>query len=182
MSKRWVSADLLSQASSDLKALPIQMSYRFRTSLIPLTQRRGMATSADHKTSTSQTSGRKAKKEGDVRAIPLQRITAEEQIGDVFSSLKGEAEEVLPDSYIQLKRSIIGNGANQDALRRSWASLTNRLASVVQDVEERQQAASYRTSTTGQLADCSVSPKWSMTSSSVHLRRVRWRESRNAGR
>ena len=133
-----------------------------------------MATTAEHKTSTSQTSGRKAKKEGDVRAIPLQRITAEEQIGDVFSSLKGEAEEVLPDSYIQLKRSIIGDEANQDGLRRSWASLTNRLASVAQDVEERQRAVSYRTLNPGQLADFSVSPKWSMTSSSVHLRRVRW--------
>ena len=103
-----------------------------------------MATTAEHKTSTSQTSGRKAKKEGDVRAIPLQRITAEEQIGDVFSSLKGEAEEVLPDSYIQLKRSIIGDEANQEALRRSWASLTSRLASVADEVENRQQAVSFR--------------------------------------
>jgi len=110
------------------------------------------------------------------------RVTAEEQIGDVFSSLKGEAEEVLPDSYIQLKRSIIGDEANQDALRRSWASLTNRLASVAQDVEERQQAVSYRTPESGQLADFSVSPKWRMTSSSIHLPRVRWTESRNAGR
>ena len=144
MSKRWVSADLLSQASSDLKALPIKMSYRFRTALIPLTQRRGMATSAEHKTSTSQSSGRKAKKEGDVRTATLQRVTAEGQIGDVFSSLKGEAEEVLPDSYIQLKRSIIGDEANQAVLRRSWASLTSRLASVADDVENRRQAVSFR--------------------------------------
>lgn len=58
----------------------------------------------------------------------------------MFSSLTGEAEEVLPESYRDLKRSIIGDEANQAALRRSWASLSKRLAVLADDVEKRQQA------------------------------------------
>jgi hypothetical protein len=56
--------------------------------------------------------------------------------------LTGEKEEVLPDSYIQLKRDIIGNEANQVALKKSWASLIQRLSILADQVEERQQAVS----------------------------------------
>jgi hypothetical protein len=58
----------------------------------------------------------------------------------VFSSLTGDKEEILPESYIQLKRDIIGNEANQTALRKSWASLTKRLSILAEHVEECQQA------------------------------------------
>lgn len=66
------------------------------------------------------------------------------QIGNVFSSLTGEAEEVLPESYLQLKRSIIGDEANQTALKRSWASLSKRLAFLADHIERQQQAVSNR--------------------------------------
>jgi hypothetical protein len=56
--------------------------------------------------------------------------------------LTGDKEEVLPESYIQLKRDIIGNEANQAALKKSWASLIQRLAILADQVEERQQAVS----------------------------------------
>jgi hypothetical protein len=49
-------------------------------------------------------------------------------------------EQALPDSYLQLKRGIIGDELNQAALKRSWASLTDRLAFLSDDVEKRQQA------------------------------------------
>ena len=90
----------------------------------------------------SKPSGRKAKKEGDVRPLILLLSVTDMEIGDVFSSLTGEAEAVLPESYVQLKRDIIGDSANQAALKKSWVSLTRRLSSLADEVEERQQAVS----------------------------------------
>jgi hypothetical protein len=49
-------------------------------------------------------------------------------------------EQALPDSYLELKRGIIGDEVNQTALKRSWASLTDRLAFLADDIEKRQQA------------------------------------------
>ena len=99
-------------------------------------------------------SGRKAKKEGDVSvSVSPVRAIADTQIGDVFSSLTGDKEEVLPESYIQLKRDIIGNEANQAALKKSWASLTETLSVLADQVEERQQAVSARTGT-GLTSQC----------------------------
>lgn len=46
----------------------------------------------------------------------------------------------MPESYLRLKRSIIGDEANQAALRRSWASLSKRLATLADEVDQRQQA------------------------------------------
>ena len=109
---------------------------RFRISIAPLTQKRGMMTGVIK-------SGRKAKKEGDVSvSVSPVRAIADTQIGDVFSSLTGDKEEVLPESYIQLKRDIIGSETNQAALKKSWASLTKRLSALADQVEERQQAVS----------------------------------------
>jgi hypothetical protein len=84
----------------------------------------------------------------------------------------------LPESYIELKRSIIGNEATQAALRRSWAGLTERLAAVADDVERRQQAVSRLLRLDVKLM-FSVFPKSSMMSSSTRLRKPRLAGSEN---
>ncbi|ORY24395.1 hypothetical protein BCR39DRAFT_561571 [Naematelia encephala] len=72
---------------------------------------------------------------------PRRKERKEGDIGSVFASLSGEAEAVLPPRFLDLKRSIIGDEANQAALRKGWASLTRRLAQRADEIEAKQQAA-----------------------------------------
>ncbi|EXL99230.1 hypothetical protein FOIG_09097 [Fusarium odoratissimum NRRL 54006] len=60
-------------------------------------------------------------------------------IGNSFASLAGEKETLLPERYLDLKREIIGDKSNQDALTAAWARLTARLAELSDEIEEKQQ-------------------------------------------
>ncbi|EMT70449.1 Putative protein ybiU [Fusarium odoratissimum] len=64
---------------------------------------------------------------------------AEGSIGNSFASLAGEKETLLPERYLDLKREIIGDKSNQDALTAAWARLTARLAELSDEIEEKQQ-------------------------------------------
>ncbi|EXA46300.1 hypothetical protein FOVG_07026 [Fusarium oxysporum f. sp. pisi HDV247] len=64
---------------------------------------------------------------------------AEGSIGNSFASLAGEKETLLPERYLNLKREIIGDKSNQDALTAAWARLTARLAELSDEIEEKQQ-------------------------------------------
>ncbi|KAJ3464838.1 hypothetical protein MRS44_009624 [Fusarium solani] len=63
----------------------------------------------------------------------------EGSIGNSFASLAGEKETLLPARYLDLKRELIGDEANQAALIAAWARLTSRLAELLAEIEERQQ-------------------------------------------
>ncbi|KAK4684908.1 hypothetical protein P7C73_g5253, partial [Tremellales sp. Uapishka_1] len=73
----------------------------------------------------SRATSRKQRKEGD--------------IASVFSSLSGEKDAVLPERFLNLKRKIIGDEANQERLRQSFATLTNRLATAAKEIQRDQQ-------------------------------------------
>ncbi|KAM0559893.1 hypothetical protein ACHAPJ_003842 [Fusarium lateritium] len=64
---------------------------------------------------------------------------AEGSIGNSFASLAGEKETLLPERYLGLKREIIGDKSNQEALVAAWARLTSRLAELADEIEEKQQ-------------------------------------------
>ncbi|KAJ4264512.1 hypothetical protein NW762_005713 [Fusarium torreyae] len=64
---------------------------------------------------------------------------AEGSIGNSFASLAGEKETLLPETYLGLKREIIGDKSNQQALVAAWARLTSRLAALADEIEEKQQ-------------------------------------------
>ncbi|KIR53534.1 hypothetical protein I315_04128 [Cryptococcus gattii Ru294] len=63
----------------------------------------------------------------------------EGNISSVFASLSGEGEKPLPPRFAELKRTIIGDEANQRRLVAGWGRLTKRLAEVAQEIEEKQQ-------------------------------------------
>ncbi|ODN76798.1 hypothetical protein L202_05400 [Cryptococcus amylolentus CBS 6039] len=63
----------------------------------------------------------------------------EGDISSVFSSLSGEKERTLPPRFAELKRSIIGDEANQQRLVASWGRLTQHLAKVAHEIESGQQ-------------------------------------------
>ncbi|KAM6525830.1 hypothetical protein FALCPG4_011365 [Fusarium falciforme] len=52
----------------------------------------------------------------------------EGSIGNSPASLAGEKQTLLPARYLDLKRELIGDEANQAALIAAWARLTSRLA------------------------------------------------------
>lgn len=48
----------------------------------------------------------------------------------------------LPPRFAELKRTVIGDEANQRRLVAGWGRLTKRLAEVAQEIEEKQQDVS----------------------------------------
>ncbi|KAL7419631.1 hypothetical protein Q5752_005544 [Cryptotrichosporon argae] len=75
-------------------------------------------------------------------ALPpmMRKARAEGDIGSVFASLTGEAEQPLEPRFLDLKREIIGDAANQARLVDSWARLTARLAQRADEVARKKQA------------------------------------------
>ncbi|KAJ3528993.1 hypothetical protein NM208_g9956 [Fusarium decemcellulare] len=68
------------------------------------------------------------------------RIEKQEgSIGNSFASLAGEKETLLPETYLDLKRDLIGDEANQAALIAAWSRLTSRLAELSDEIEEKRQ-------------------------------------------
>ncbi|KIR34050.1 hypothetical protein I352_03283 [Cryptococcus deuterogattii MMRL2647] len=67
------------------------------------------------------------------------RERGEGNISSVFASLSGEGEKPLPPRFAELKRTIIGDEANQRRLVAGWGRLTKRLAEAAQEIEEKQQ-------------------------------------------
>lgn len=63
----------------------------------------------------------------------------EGNISSVFASLSGETEKPFPPRFAELKRTIIGDEANQTRLLAGWKSLTARLAEIAKEIEEKQQ-------------------------------------------
>ncbi|KAL2669790.1 hypothetical protein Neosp_015235 [[Neocosmospora] mangrovei] len=63
----------------------------------------------------------------------------EGSIGNSFASLAGEKETLLPARYLDLKRELIGDEANQAALIAAWARLISRLAELSAEIQEKQQ-------------------------------------------
>ncbi|OWT37385.1 hypothetical protein C362_04398 [Cryptococcus neoformans Bt1] len=78
--------------------------------------------------SSSSTKGQMARKERE-----------EGNISSVFASLSGETEKPFPPRFAELKRTIIGDEANQTRLIAGWKSLTGRLAEIAKEIEEKQQ-------------------------------------------
>lgn len=64
------------------------------------------------------------------------------QISSVFSSLSGETEKPLPPRFAELKRTIIGEEANQRRLIAGWERLTKRLRDAAEEIERQQQDVS----------------------------------------
>ncbi|WRT65657.1 uncharacterized protein IL334_002602 [Kwoniella shivajii] len=75
--------------------------------------------------SSTQLETRKERQEGD--------------ISSVFASLSGEKAKALPERFADLKRHIIGDEANQQALISSWTSLTKRLRQAAVEIEKKKQ-------------------------------------------
>lgn len=59
----------------------------------------------------------------------------EGNISSVFASLSGEAEKPFPPRFAELKRTIIGDEANQRRLIAGWKTLTERLAEASKEIE-----------------------------------------------
>lgn len=65
------------------------------------------------------------------------------KISSVIASLSGEAEKPFPPRFAELKRTIIGDEANQRRLIAGWKTLTERLAEASKEIEEKQQDVSF---------------------------------------
>ncbi|OCF34714.1 hypothetical protein I316_03757 [Kwoniella heveanensis BCC8398] len=64
---------------------------------------------------------------------------SEGDISSVFASLSGEEAKPLPPRFIDLKRQIIGDEANQRALTDSWVRLCDRLGQAGEEIERKKQ-------------------------------------------
>lgn len=60
----------------------------------------------------------------------------------MFSSLSGETEKPFPPRFAELKRTIIGEEANQRRLIEGWERLTKRLRDAAEEIERKQQDVS----------------------------------------
>ncbi|BEI82153.1 hypothetical protein CcaverHIS002_0300210 [Cutaneotrichosporon cavernicola] len=65
----------------------------------------------------------------------MRKQRAEGDIGSVFASLSGEAEQPLPARFADLKRLIAGDEANRARLVSSFRSLTSRLVVAAAEIE-----------------------------------------------
>ncbi|WVO21156.1 uncharacterized protein IAS62_002462 [Cryptococcus decagattii] len=85
-------------------------------------------------------------------------------ISSVFASLSGEGEKPLPPRFAELKRTVIGDEANQRRLVAGWGRLTKSLAEVAQEIEEKQQdiipQTTYNEFVNGGMADQQTGLKW----------------------
>ncbi|OWZ64013.1 hypothetical protein AYX15_04112 [Cryptococcus neoformans] len=70
---------------------------------------------------------------------PPRKEREEGNISSVFSSLSGETEKPLPPRFAELKRTIIGEEANQRRLIEGWERLTKRLRDAAEEIERKQQ-------------------------------------------
>ena len=73
------------------------------------------------------------------RAKRVAKTKDEGNISSVFASLSGEAESVLPDRFIELKKRIIDpeDKALVEKVTRSWASLLGALEVETEEIERR---------------------------------------------
>ncbi|WVF67161.1 hypothetical protein IAT40_001907 [Kwoniella sp. CBS 6097] len=79
---------------------------------------------------------RQAREEGDL----LEALRSPDHtISSVFASLSGEEAKPLPPRFINLKKQIIGDEANQRALVDSWVRLCERLGQAAVEIERKKQ-------------------------------------------